>query len=89
MTKTQRFEMRLPPQLIYRIDIWRKKQSEPMSRACAIRKMVDKYLIDDANRELIGSTGISYVYKAPRQTTTVVDLSPGPLRGGEGVEISE
>ena len=42
--KTERFEMRLDPEMIERIDQWRREQSDLPGRAEAIRRLVDKAL---------------------------------------------
>lgn len=39
--KTERFEMRLDPKLLERIDGWRREQSDIPSRAEAIRRLVE------------------------------------------------
>lgn len=41
---TERFEMRLPPELIARIDDWRRLQPDLPSRAEAIRRLVERAL---------------------------------------------
>jgi len=39
--KTQRFEMRIPPEFFKAIDSWRRKQEDLPSRAEAIRRLVE------------------------------------------------
>jgi metal-responsive CopG/Arc/MetJ family transcriptional regulator len=41
MPKTKRFEMKLDPQMIARVDAWRRVQPDLPSRAEAIRRLVD------------------------------------------------
>lgn len=42
--KTERFEMRLDPEMIERIDQWRREQPDLPGRAEAIRRLVDAAL---------------------------------------------
>lgn len=48
--KTERFEMRLDPEMIERIDRWRREQPDLPGRAEAIRRLVDKALPDTAKK---------------------------------------
>lgn len=46
-TKSDRFEMRVPPDLIEKVDEWRAQQPGIPSRASAIRHMIETYLHED------------------------------------------
>ena len=48
--KTERFEMRVQPELLRRIDKWRKKQSGEPSRAEAIRRLAHLGLVRPPQR---------------------------------------
>ena len=48
--KTERFEMRLDPEMIERIDRWRREQPDLPGRAEAMRRLVDKALAEPAKR---------------------------------------
>jgi hypothetical protein len=43
-SKSERFEMRLHPEMISRVDDWRRKQKDLPSRAEAIRRLLDAAL---------------------------------------------
>jgi metal-responsive CopG/Arc/MetJ family transcriptional regulator len=45
--KTERFEMRLDPQMVARIDAWRRRQEDLPSRAEAIRRLIEASLGGD------------------------------------------
>ncbi len=48
--KTQRFEMRIPPEFFKAIDDWRRRQPDIPSRAEAIRQLVEIGLKAKGNR---------------------------------------
>lgn len=50
MPKTERFEMRIDPETIARIDAWRRRQADLPTRAEAIRRLVDLGLSVDKTK---------------------------------------
>jgi len=51
-TKSDRFEMRLEPDLAVRIDEWRDRQDGRPSRAEAMRRLVERALIPDTRVDI-------------------------------------
>ena len=48
--KTERFEMRLSPEFVARVDEWRRRQADLPSRAEAIRRLAEAGLKKTAKR---------------------------------------
>ena len=50
--KTERFEMRLEPETLERVDKWRAEQTDLPSRAEAMRRLIDVGLVVSGKGEL-------------------------------------
>ena len=55
--KTERFEMRLDPETILKVDEWRRDQSDLPSRAEAIRRLVQQGLVSSSTKQLTFTDG--------------------------------
>lgn len=53
MPKTARFEMRIDPETIARIDDWRRQQPDLPARAEAIRRLVDLGLVAGTTKRAV------------------------------------
>jgi len=55
--KTERFEMRLDPEILDRVDTWRSTQSDLPSRAEGIRRLMEVGLAVSSGRDFVPSNG--------------------------------